>query len=252
MKVYYPNRDNAEDGQSSIYRAYIGWDGLVSDLAMRSHSRRIAHRLVGGEVAWIGIMKDGVDQVQRFMNAQRVSSSEAAWSIMRFKINTCSHAVTTVQIHCPGDNWVVLDEIMDTPIEDELTYREAVADATISKLERYLQRPATRIFDNLTLVEYYEKFRVCKWKDVPAYAKQVCLGDRYPAEQRMQVYRLRGAEHLVYVPRRSPTQGQVFYIRLLLCNIPARSWEELRDRIHSTGDRVNALVRNVVYPALLQ
>ena len=24
------------------------------------------------------------------------------------------------------------------------------------------------------------------------------------------------------------------------------------DRIHSTGDRVNALVRNVVYPALLQ
>ena len=51
MKVYYPNRDNAEDGQSSIHRAYIGWDGLVSNLAMRSHSRRIAHRLVGGEVA---------------------------------------------------------------------------------------------------------------------------------------------------------------------------------------------------------
>ena len=49
--MYYPNRDNAEDGQSSIHRAYIGWDGLVSNLAMRSHSRRIAHRLVGGEVA---------------------------------------------------------------------------------------------------------------------------------------------------------------------------------------------------------
>ena len=43
--MYYPNRDNAEDGQSSIHRAYIGWDGLVSNLAMRSHSRRIAHRL---------------------------------------------------------------------------------------------------------------------------------------------------------------------------------------------------------------
>eukprot|EP01049_Picozoa_sp_SAG25_P000412 SAG25_NODE_15_length_24441_cov_175.207288_11_plen_85_part_00 len=27
------------------------WVGLVSDLAPRSHSRRIAHRLVGGEVA---------------------------------------------------------------------------------------------------------------------------------------------------------------------------------------------------------
>eukprot|EP01047_Picozoa_sp_COSAG01_P040461 COSAG01_NODE_3409_length_6127_cov_19.096384_3_plen_145_part_00 len=43
--MYYPNRDNAEDGQSSIHRAYIGWDGLVSNLAMRSHSRRIAQSI---------------------------------------------------------------------------------------------------------------------------------------------------------------------------------------------------------------
>ena len=47
--------------------------------------------------AWIGILKEG-DQVQRFMNAQRVSSSEAAWKVLRFEINMSSHAVDTVHI----------------------------------------------------------------------------------------------------------------------------------------------------------
>ena len=44
----------------------------------------------------------------------------------------------------------------------------------------------------------------------------------------MVVYRLRGANHFVYIPRCSPSQGQLFYLRMLLCNIPARSWLDLR------------------------
>ena len=174
--------------------------------------------------AWIGILKEG-DQVQRFMNAQRVSSSEAAWRILRFEINMSSHAVDIVHIHTPGENWIIYNEAEE--IADEQTYREQVARMTISKLERYLNRPNGRLFDNLTLVEYFEKYRVCKWDQVPAYARNTSRLDNHPT-RRMYVYQLRGREHFVYIPRKHPRQGEVFYLRILLCNLAARSWEQLR------------------------
>ena len=175
--------------------------------------------------AWIGIMKEG-DQVQRFMNAQRVSSSEAAWNILRFQVNMRSHAIDTVHVHCPGDNWIIYNEADD--IVDEQTYREHVAEMTISKLERYLNRPAAHEFDDVKLDQYYERYKVCKWSAIPAYARNTFWTDRYDAGRRMVVYRLRGANHFVYIPRCTPAQGQLFYLRMLLCNIPARSWLDLR------------------------
>ena len=32
----------------------------------------------------------------------------------------------------------------------------------------------------------------------------------------------------MYIPRKHPRQGEVFYLRILLCNLAARSWEQLR------------------------
>jgi hypothetical protein len=175
--------------------------------------------------AWIGIMKEG-DQVQRFVNAQRVSSSEAAWSVMRFNVNISSHAVDTVHVHSPGDNWIIYNECED--IEDEQTYREHLASMTISHLERYLKRPASSVFDNVTLVQYYERYKVCKCKQLPAYARRAFWYDRYTGSQRRVVYRLRGADHFVHIPRKHPRQGEVFYLRILLWNLAARSWVDLR------------------------
>jgi hypothetical protein len=179
--------------------------------------------------AWISILQEG-DQVQRFMNAQRVSSSEAAWKILRFKINESSHAVEVVHVHNPGDNWLIYEEFED--IEDELTYREHVANIAVSKLERYLNRPRAAVFDDVTLVQYFEQYRICRRGDVPAYAKHKtpcqCWEDDFEPLKRMSVYRVRQAENFVRIPRKSPSQGQVFYVRLLLCNVPVRSWVQLR------------------------
>ena len=49
-----------------------------------------------------------------------------------------------MHVHCPGDNWIIYNEADD--IVDEQTYREHVAEMTISKLERYLNRPAAHEF----------------------------------------------------------------------------------------------------------
>ena len=50
-----------------------------------------------------------------------------------------------VHVHNPGDNWLIYNEADD--IDDELLYREHVANVTVSKLERYLSRPLARLFD---------------------------------------------------------------------------------------------------------
>ena len=183
--------------------------------------------------AWMSILQEG-DQVQRFVNAQRVSSSEAAWKILRFTINERSHPVKVVHVHNPGDNWLIYNEAED--IDDELLYREHVANVTVSKLERYLSRPVARLFDQVKLVEYYEQYGVCKRGKVPAYARdktprQHWVDDFIAAPtKRMAVYKLADSREktLVRIPRCSPSQGERFYIRLLLCHVPARSWQQLR------------------------
>jgi hypothetical protein len=66
---------------------------------------------------------------------------------------------------------------------------------TVSKLERYLKRPAAHEFDDVKLDQYYERYKVCKWSAIPAYARNTFWTDRYDAGRRMAVYRLRGAKH---------------------------------------------------------
>jgi hypothetical protein len=84
---------------------------------------------------------------------------------------------------------------------------------TISKLERYLSRPRARVFDDVTLVQYYEKYKVCKMEQLPAYARRLSWLDAHPT-RRLYVYRLRGAEHFVYLPRNTPGLAPAGHLEL--------------------------------------
>ena len=190
--------------------------------------------------------------MQNYLNAQRVTTGEAAWASLKFDINHRSLAVRRVNVHTPGDNWVAFDGFDD--ICDEQSHREAVAQFAVSAQVRYFRRPVdlpgSAVFDRLTITEYYEQFLLCKPGCEPAYARG--LGstrlDQLEGPQQRCVYlrqrsgrpgiscrscsragrvnaacgvcRPRPAVHVRLV-QQSAARGAVFYLRQLL---RARLW----------------------------
>ena len=173
--------------------------------------------------AYIAIVAEG-DQVQHFLNAQRVSSCEAAWSILGFKINSGSCSVERINVHAPDEKWVAFPENED--LDEESNVRAFAAEMSVSSQERYFARPATPEFDGLTLRQYFETYMLCAPSMLPARARAAHSLDMRAPPLQKAVY-LRRVEQggppqmMVRLLQRSPRQGVVFYVRLLL---NARLW----------------------------
>ncbi|KAJ8955785.1 hypothetical protein NQ317_014160 [Molorchus minor] len=54
-----------------------------------------------------------VDEVQSYLDCRYVSSMEAAWRILEFKMYDRSHSVMVLPVHLPGGNYVVVDDWED-------------------------------------------------------------------------------------------------------------------------------------------
>ena len=115
-------------------------------------------------------------------------------------------------IHLPGENYVSFEED-----------QKDLANDTISPLERYFARPKDQIFDDLLYSSYYEDFMVSKdppksnaivWHDCVKKPKQYC------------VFR-RTKKHIARLVHIRPQAGESWYLRLLLQNCSARSYDDL-------------------------
>ncbi|KAJ8973888.1 hypothetical protein NQ317_019301 [Molorchus minor] len=65
-----------------------------------------------------------VDEVQSYLDCRYVSSMEAAWRLLEFKMHDRSHSVMVLPVHLPGGNYVVVDDWEDEGrMEDRLEAR---------------------------------------------------------------------------------------------------------------------------------
>lgn len=158
-------------------------------------------------------------EIDDYQNARYLSSTEAAWRILRYHITTNSPSVVAIGIHLPGQQ---LPQMI----------RTASTASSVTKLMIYLHRPLAPEFDNLTLLQFYKAYRTTS---VPASKWPVLLK---PGEYTISITD-RGALHHYQISTRGsrrvitrlksypPRTGELFYLRAVLQHHSGRTWSDL-------------------------
>ena len=153
-----------------------------------------------------------VDEIKQFMDARYVAAPEAAWRIFGFELYDNKPAVYRLAIHTPEEQSVVFDEA-DDPND--------VAARAQSSLLAYFQA-----------MQDYPEFRHMKYQDMHKELRYHKTGEHkgtWTPRARGQKFPTVGRIFNI-----SRSQGEVYFIRLLLLHTPgATGWEDLR-----TVDRV--------------
>ena len=185
-----------------------------------------------GAVALAAERRQGIDEVRRYQRARYITGGHAAWKLLGFRMNSCFPSVMRVTAHLPGDEG---DE------EDGEVDNDTVAESAggVSWQSRYFHRPRGAEFNDLTLLQYYERYQpsavagaagATTPRELP-YQQQ--RGDTQ-APQRYYV-RKRRSERVVRLWRRQPSDGEVYFLRRLLGCTAARSFKDLLTCHGTTG-----------------
>ncbi|KAI0074753.1 hypothetical protein K474DRAFT_1676861 [Panus rudis PR-1116 ss-1] len=177
-----------------------------------------------------------VDEIEEYWSGQYLSSTEAGWRILGFNICLKEPAVTALSVHLP-----LLSESSHYRQYSRGRASEPNTGPlpSLSLLERYFLRPlgsfsfpdgSLRIFRDLTYMEYFATFRLAKYDPSkvgnPLYHMEQSAMN---GAQLMHVI-LRDTKkiHVTRLHPSRPSEGECFYLRILLQHRPASSFEDLR------------------------
>ena len=159
-----------------------------------------------------------VDEIRDYINARYLSASEAAWRIMEYTVTRKEPAVKTLAIHLPD-------------LQIAQMYRQNSSESAATTLLRYFARPYDGIFEQLTYIQYFEKY--CLYKYDPQNTEPLrgfdFLEKYSPAFPRFIVRKRMKGEVVARIQTVSPRTGDLYYLRVLLLHRPARSFSDLQN-----------------------
>jgi hypothetical protein len=155
------------------------------------------------------------NEYKTFQMGRHISATEAAWRLAGKVVNKTEPAVKALPCHLPDEDFVVFTQ------EDDAA---AVAERSVSALQRYFCRPAGEEFDALRMVDYYEQYTVSKKK--PSAGKDHAIDSHPDPTKRCYVWKSRGIR-VCRLFRHTPKHGDVYYLRKLLMYRPARNYQDL-------------------------
>ena len=165
-----------------------------------------------------------IDEIDEYWRCRYLTGCEAAWRMMGYHIARKEPAVTPLPIHLPT--------------LQSRQYARRISATGKSNLEHYFLRPhgnfqlrgVTRSFEDITYDEYYTLFRLVKF-DV----EKDTMSSRFPeipddadSPKFHVLQRTSANEHLSRIQDVRPTQGETFYLRVILQHKPCRSFEDAR------------------------
>ena len=159
-------------------------------------------------------------EIEMYRTTQYISAAEATWRMLGFDTQSRYPSVTRVHAHLEQENNVIY------PAEASAEERAAIANSTASDLMHYLKRPIAACFNDLTLLDYFETYIITKNEKDDLTPSSAPTGKWL--DQCGNIVSARTTEHVCRIHFKSPAVGDVFYLRLLLHKIPARSFTELR------------------------
>lgn len=154
------------------------------------------------------------DEFEEFERARYLSASEASWRFLGYDVNKLEPAVTVYGVHAEGEDALLIGD--GESLEE--------ADAQVSWLLRYFQRPLDDRFNNVKYLEYYETYNVKRQitGNPPQHTRfrDAVARDPYHVWPRVGV-------HVCRMYKARPSEGRRYFIRKLLQWVPARSYDEL-------------------------
>lgn len=174
-----------------------------------------------------------IDEIEDFWKGRYLSTGEAAWRTLGFHITKKTPAVTALPIHLPHST-------------KRHQYQRSDGSASkLSLLDRYFLRPCAtvhlpegvRTFASLTYEEYYTHFRLLKFNasNVNRAHYFLEMPNSVNSPRMHVILRTSSTSHLTRIQHLRPSHGEVFYLRSILIQRPATSFQDART------------VNNVVY-----
>ncbi|CAN0283168.1 unnamed protein product [Scytosiphon promiscuus] len=179
----------------------------------------------GKDMARARVLYSG-NEIEAYKSIRYISSSEEMWRIFGFSMQHRSPTVILLFVHLQGKQVVVHEE------DDDRQQRQKRANAAVSPLMQYMRRPGGAISANLTSLEYFEQFIV----QLKQRRKRVNPNEQREEESRQTtavtvtevMTRLRRSPCVCRINFMSPDVEDIWYLRLLLHQVPASSWIGLR------------------------
>jgi len=161
--------------------------------------------------------EEPVDEIKDYVTARYLSASEAAWWILSYHITRKDPAVTSIYIHLPNTNFSRM-------------HRTDGSSPSGSLLLRYFARPSDGRFDDLTITDYYNRYRLAAFnRGVPLDENREWLevqNQSFPVQK--VVLRSSGSRKITHLHSILPRMGELYFLHSLLIHKPARSFDDLR------------------------
>ena len=125
-------------------------------------------------------------------------------------------SVDCLPVHLPGKNIPKYSGGLNTP------------QSSTSLLIRYFHRPNVAQFSNILYCDYFKNYVLYKWNEGDVLRDDEYLETCIPCTSRNKVCPRRMRIKVARLIIISPTAGELFYLRCLLLQRPARSFSDLR------------------------
>jgi hypothetical protein len=155
------------------------------------------------------------DETKDYVEARYLSAHEAVWRILGFHITSKNPSVTCLPVHLPDENIA------------RFTGSGTASDTTTSLLIRYFNRPLAPQFESVKYADYFKDYVLYKWTETGVLQADEHLEEVIRGCTRNKVSPRRVGSKVARLRVISPTAGELFYLRCLLCRLAARSFAQL-------------------------
>ncbi len=156
--------------------------------------------------------EDKVDEINDHVDTRLISASEADWRTFEYNITEQYLSCTALPIHLPNKDSIIFEEGKE----------EEALENSVSKLSLYLYRPRDPDLDDLTYLDFYEQYSVTTTRPKKASRKvfELHSGKHFCAKRE-------GEDTVARIHWISPSESELFYLRVLLTRVPAHSYTDL-------------------------
>ena len=205
----------------SLFRAHIDVEPVLSNSSIGYVLKYTTKNSDEGtlsfhEVKYCGRPIASDDALHKYAATHVVSAAEAYNAICGIRRQGMEPTVNIIPIHEPGKRILFAKK---SATEEEIS---KMFDDSMSKLERYFARPFSEEFQNLTLCDYYSWYIISKSGD----------GELDNGKPQFHVIK-RNKRIYCAIKMVSLNNHELFALRLLLQEIPARSFDELKGEFSS-------------------
>lgn len=154
--------------------------------------------------------EDRNNEVEQYVTKRYIGACDAAWRVFEYDLTMREPAVQQLPVHLENYQSVFFRQ-------------DSVADAAQSNssaLLDYFNRPAGDEFENLTYLDFYEKYIVHSKCPTTKNVKVHRLQNKFVTKRQRGV----NVARLFWV---APNRGEQFYLRMLLALYPCRGYSDL-------------------------